>query len=58
MSKVTEGAVNATVHVKGDAGFEIVAVITNESCEVLQLAEGVRVIALIKASSVLIATRM
>ena len=56
--KVTEGAVNATVHVKGDAGFEIVAVITNESCEVLQLAEGVRVIALIKASSVLIATRM
>ena len=55
--EVTEGAVNATVHVKADAGFEIVAVITNESCEVLQLAEGVRVIALIKASSVLIATR-
>lgn len=57
VSKITEGAVNATVHVKADAGFEIVAVITNESCEVLQLAEGVRVIALIKASSVLIATR-
>ena len=57
VSKVTEGAVNATVHVKAYAGFEIVAVITNESCEVLQLAEGVRVIALIKASSVLIATR-
>lgn len=57
VSKITEGAVNATVHVKADAGFEIVAVITNESCEVLQLAEGIRVLALIKASSVLIATR-
>ncbi|HBV3467849.1 TOBE domain-containing protein [Klebsiella quasipneumoniae subsp. similipneumoniae] len=57
VSKIMEGAVNATVHVKAYAGFEIVAVITNESCEVLQLAEGVRVIALIKASSVLIATR-
>ncbi|HBV5321310.1 DNA-binding domain of ModE / Molybdate-binding domain of ModE [Klebsiella variicola] len=57
VSKIMEGAVNATVHVKADAGFEIVAVITNESCEVLQLAKGARVIALIKASSVLIATR-
>ena len=57
VSKVTDGAVNATVHVKVDAGFEIVAVITNESCEALQLTVGVRVIALIKASSVLIATR-
>ncbi|PJR64612.1 MULTISPECIES: TOBE domain-containing protein [Raoultella] len=57
ISKVTPGAVNATVHVKTDAGFEIVSVITNESCEELQLAIGVRVIALIKASSIIIATR-
>jgi molybdate transport system regulatory protein len=54
---VTEGAVNATVHVATDAGFEIVAVVTNESCEALQLTPGKRVIALIKASSILIATR-
>jgi molybdate transport system regulatory protein len=54
---VTEGAVNATVQVKTDAGFELVAVVTNESCEALQLSPGKRVIALIKASSILIATR-
>ena len=57
ISKVTEGAVNATVHVQTDAGFEIVAVVTNESCEEMQLATGKRIIALIKASAILIATR-
>ena len=31
VSQVTEGAVNATVHIKTDAGFEIVAVVTNET---------------------------
>lgn len=31
VSTITEGAVNATVHIKTDAGFEIVAVVTNES---------------------------
>ncbi|MNY60121.1 TOBE domain protein [compost metagenome] len=54
---MTEGAVNATVHVKTDAGFEIVAVVTNESREEMQLAAGKRVIALVKASAILIATR-
>ncbi|HEY4436711.1 TOBE domain-containing protein [Lelliottia sp. V106_10] len=57
ISQVTEGAVNATVHVKTDAGFEIVAVVTNESREEMQLAAGKRVIALVKASAILIATR-
>lgn len=57
VSAVTEGAVNATVQVKTDAGFELVAVVTNESCEALELSPGKRVIALIKASSILIATR-
>ncbi|MBZ7671164.1 TOBE domain-containing protein [Klebsiella grimontii] len=55
--EVTAGAVNATVQVKTDMGFDIAAVVTNESCEELQLAIGVRVIALIKASSIIIATR-
>ncbi|ADO47247.1 TOBE domain-containing protein [[Enterobacter] lignolyticus] len=57
VSQVTEGAVNATVHVKTDAGFELVAVITNESQHEMKLTAGSRVIALIKASAILIATR-
>ncbi|WP_342323801.1 TOBE domain-containing protein [Kosakonia sp. BYX6] len=57
ISAVTEGAVNATVHVKTDAGFELVAVVTNESLQEMPLAQGKRVIALIKASAILIATR-
>ena len=57
VSQVVEGAVNATVHVKTDAGVELVAVITNESQHEMKLAAGSRVIALIKASAILIATR-
>ncbi|KMK18260.1 TOBE domain-containing protein [Pluralibacter gergoviae] len=57
VSQVTEGAVNATVHIKTDAGFELVAVITNESQHEMKLAAGSRVIALVKASAILIATR-
>ena len=54
---LTEGAVNATVHIKADAGFDIVAVITNESQHEMKLAAGSRAIALIKASAILLATR-
>lgn len=57
VSAVTEGAVNATVHINTDAGFELVAVITNESQHEMKLAAGSRVIALVKASAILIATR-
>ncbi|WP_312628690.1 TOBE domain-containing protein [Scandinavium sp.] len=57
VSQVTEGAVNATVHIKTDAGFELVAVITNESQHEMKLTAGSRVIALIKASAILLATR-
>ncbi|MGZ0751668.1 TOBE domain-containing protein [Kluyvera sichuanensis] len=57
VTQVTEGAVNATVHIKTDAGFEIVAVVTNESQSEMKLAKGSRAIALIKASAILIATR-
>lgn len=56
VSTITEGAVNATVHIKTDAGFEIVAVVTNESQDEMKLTTGSRVIALIKASAILIAT--
>lgn len=57
VTRVTEGAVNATVHIATDAGFEIIAVVTNESQEEMQLKQGSRVLALIKASAILIATR-
>lgn len=57
VSQVTEGAVNATVHIKTDAGFELVAGITNESQHEMKLSQGSRVIALIKASAILIAMR-
>lgn len=57
VSQVTEGAVNATVHIQADAGFEIIAVVTNESQAEMKLAQGSRVIALVKASAILIATR-
>jgi molybdate transport system regulatory protein len=45
------------VHIKTDAGFEIIAVVTNESQEEMKLVDGSRVIALIKASAILLATR-
>ncbi|ROP59456.1 molybdate transport system regulatory protein [Enterobacter sp. BIGb0383] len=57
ITSVSEGAVNATVHLQTDAGFEIVAVVTNESRDEMNLTQGKRVIALIKASAILIATR-
>lgn len=57
VTRVTQGAVNDTVHIQTDAGFEVVAVVTNESQQEMQLAQGSRVIALIKASAILIATR-
>ncbi|EFT4510289.1 transporter [Salmonella enterica subsp. enterica serovar Stanley] len=57
VTQVTEGAVNATVHICTDTGFELVAVITNESQQEMKLAVDSRVIALIKASAILIATR-
>ncbi|MBP2199373.1 MULTISPECIES: TOBE domain-containing protein [Pantoea] len=57
VTRVTEGAVNATVHIATDAGFEIIAVVTNESQEEMKLNQSSRVLALIKASAILIATR-
>lgn len=57
VSQVTEGTVNATVHIKTDAGFELVAGITIESQHEMKLSQGSRVIALIKASAILIAMR-
>jgi molybdate transport system regulatory protein len=50
------GAVNDEVELEVAGGHRIVAVVTRESTESLGLAEGVTAFALVKASSILIAT--
>ena len=52
---VTEGAVMSEVVVRLDGGEEVVAAITAESGRRLALAEGVRVVAIIKSTEVMIA---
>jgi molybdopterin-binding protein len=54
--RVTTGAVNDEVVIELPGGTEIVSVITRSSAESLGLAEGKEVYAVIKASSVMIAT--
>jgi len=50
------GAVNTEVTVELANGLEVVAIITKESAERLNLAKGKEVYAVIKASDVMIAT--
>ncbi len=57
VTNVIEGAVNSTVHLVTDKGVEITAIITNESLQEMKLTKGVDIIALVKASSVILATR-
>lgn len=56
VSNIIEGAVNSTVHMVTDKGVEITAIITNESLQDMKLAKGNEILALIKASSVMLAT--
>ncbi|ACR68234.1 transporter [Edwardsiella ictaluri] len=51
------GAVNTTVELKSDSGLTLVSIVTNESADSMDLRAGSRVIALVKASSVLLAVR-
>jgi molybdate transport system regulatory protein len=53
---VTAGAVNSEITVALDGGGTIVAIVTNGSVKSLGLAAGKPVVALIKASSVLVMT--
>jgi molybdate transport system regulatory protein len=55
VTSVTEGAVMAEVVVAVDGGHEIVSAITAESARRLGLAEGKRVIAIIKSTEVILA---
>ncbi len=54
--KVTTGAVNSEVVLDIGGGVEVVAIISRESAEKLELAEGKQAYAVIKASTVMVAT--
>lgn len=56
IKKIHAGAVNSEVILEIVPGVEVTAIITKESVEHLQLQEGKQVIAVIKASDVIIAT--
>jgi molybdopterin-binding protein len=56
VKQVLPGAVNTEVTVELADGLEVVAIITKESAERLNLANGKEVYAVIKASDVMIAT--
>lgn len=55
ISKITSGVVNAEVVVILPGGEEIVSVITKTSAQSLKLKKGLPVIAVIKASDILLA---
>jgi molybdate transport system regulatory protein len=56
VAKITSGAVNAEVSVALPGGGEIVSVITKASAKSLGLKKGSAVVAVIKASDILLAT--
>jgi molybdopterin-binding protein len=56
IKNVSHGAVNTEVTIELPGGTEIVSIITKSSAERLKLAPGSEVHAIIKASSVMIAT--
>jgi molybdopterin-binding protein len=55
VKRVVRGAVNSEVTLELPRGMEIVAIITNSSVDNLELEEGERAYAVIKASNVMIA---
>ena len=55
VAKITSGAVNAEVSVVLPGGGEVVAVITKTSAKSLKLKKGSPVVAVIKASDILLA---
>lgn len=56
VARIERGAVNAEVAVALDGGGVMVAVVTNASVDALGLADGQRVLAIVKASSVILGT--
>ncbi|HEX4459889.1 MAG TPA: TOBE domain-containing protein [Polyangia bacterium] len=58
VTAVREGAVNDEIELAITGGHRVVAVVTRESTESLGLAEGVKAFALVKASSIIVATEL
>jgi molybdate transport system regulatory protein len=56
VASIAPGAVNSEIVAALPSGQQIVAVVTNESAKSLDLKEGSEVVALVKASSVLVMT--
>jgi molybdopterin-binding protein len=56
IKSIDRGAVNSEVLIELPSGVEIVAIITNNSVDNLQLKAGKKAYAVIKASNVMIAT--
>ncbi|MGM3182688.1 TOBE domain-containing protein [Dickeya oryzae] len=57
VNRIVDGAVNATVHITTTNGLKLTASVTNDSVQDMGLYAGSAVIALVKASSVILATR-
>ncbi|QIZ46020.1 TOBE domain-containing protein [Dickeya zeae] len=57
VNRIVDGAVNATVHITTNNGLKLTASVTNDSVQEMGLYAGSAVIALVKASSVILATR-
>lgn len=57
VTSLQRGAVNTTAHIKTDNGPALISVITNEGADDMGLQVGSRVLALVKASSVMLAVR-
>lgn len=55
IKQFTKGAVNSSVVVETDNGLNIIAVITNESLEEMNISEGKAINAIVKASSIILA---
>lgn len=55
-TKIVKGAVNSTVHLVTENGLGLTSVITNESLDEMEVKEGSALLALVKASSIMIAT--
>ena len=55
VEKFVQGAVNVELFIRLDEGDVLTSIITNEALNELQIREGTRVVAIIKASDVMIA---
>jgi molybdopterin-binding protein len=56
IKEITQGAVNSEVVIEVAPGIEVVSIITKHSVESMELKEGAKVKAMVKASNVMIVT--